>query len=363
MSDMIEQAREVGDILRNNYEDLKYNAGFTVWGVAYSWDDNIPGFRDDWRSHRSGLISEIFDREKDRGKEIVKPKMLVFPKASDEEAYFGILSMRNRDLVTRGFLDLTGREYRDIRDIVDDRRLLDESANKYVQLRTGSNIPENADFFDFLMKYDNEGLDLDSDFSGTYSNLFGRLATRFENSRNLVSNLCTMLGEHGVSLSEQHNAALKSKEKKIDRSLKRAHRDYANKMDISQNSLPEISTLPPKPISNFGSRMVKVGGSVQAGFVDMEGYATRMNSHGNIDFDPERIMSQQLANMILIDVLPRFRDAPDQALNELRDRAKGTDNEAESEALYTTIELLQGIACYDSSDRINHSMLINVRSK
>lgn len=353
-------AQKVSDIFRTHYESMRYHPHSTVWGIAYHWDTRSNAFSETpLTSELNPLMPGIFTLMHERGEMFVQPELYV-PRATDTVLHYSLLAMRNRDLVTQGFLALAGTHAQGIEDIVDDRRLMQEAVTSYLAARQAHAISPAVDFLNFMLHASSDRPYAETTTpAGRFKPLLERLLVRYERSRDLVHAALPLVAEHlHLPLEQAHHTALSQREVKLDATYREAYEKYANHLQQPLDIPPCAAPLQRSPRELLGKRRVRVGiGS--GGFIDWEEYARSFGELTPVHFNPNNVVMQQLTNLVLSAYTERYRVNPLETCAEIEQRARETTNAAEAQALYTTLKLLKSTEIIAHSPRINHRMIIN----
>ncbi len=350
---MEKEAHIIAQVLQDYYERLKYDSRFTVWGVAYYWNGR-GGFDD--KPAESGLgevVGFLINEARRRGEVVVKPEAYI-PKGWSEEAHYSLLCMRNRDLITSGFMDLTGIP---VKDIVDDTRLMHEALETYIDAKEKGIVHTVTNLLGFLLHYQrNEPYLETTNPHGQFRNLFERTYMRFE-SGDMIEGIGKMVpGESGKALA-LHQDAIASSVVCVSPELIDAYRKYRE----DNAFLPPLS---PPPLQNslraFLGKVRKRKGNYCMGILDLESFMEEhmRRRHLYAKLNPNKVLRARLFNKVLEQSAELFRQEGKKALEILKERADACSNAEEQKALYTTIEFLQSMSVFDDAESIHHSMTV-----
>ena len=355
MDEIKKIANEAASILIENYLENRYSPLFTLPGVCYHWNSNTQNlFSEPIDSELNKLVPEIFSRARKNKTNIIKPKLYI-PRPRDEPAHYSLLSMRNPSVLSEEFFGILDSNPEGLREIVNGTRLLTEAADAYIGEYQNSSIPKNTDFFNFLMHYSLEGeFKEERKPTGKFTSLLERLLVRFESSNNLFKSVSKIL--ENEDLENIHYTALEERKPKTDKSLIEAHQKHVGK----EKKVVELdsSTIQLSPRKVFGKTKVKVGIGSDGSHIDLQRYAERIRPLGEIRFDPNLILEQQLVDRIVKDSTESFRFDPEATIKKLTEQATITENTAEEQSLNKAIELFRYASSFDDSPRIHHTITI-----
>ena len=336
------EANEISEILLNNYEKMKHNPGFTLWGICYSWEDR----KNKW----NGVIPEIFRRLSESKIEVLKPEMFV-PRSANSVEHYALFSMRNLGTVARKFSEMARPDLYEVENVVNDSRLLNEAVCRYLE----AGDKEKKDFMDFLLSYNSSE---SSNGKGQYSCLLERLCIRFEDSDDLFNDVSEIVGERlQKDLVRCHISAVENKRPKVDPALADTYARYVKTNGITKSFLFGRDAFSPHSI--FGKRTV-LAGNKYAGVIDWEAYAARIGKRGKINLNPNDVLRQRVENAMISEFFPIYVQDSSQAYRLIEERAEKA-NDAERKALYTVKEMLEQISSFDSNDTIHTTMKITRR--
>lgn len=353
MTRIREAAKEIAEMLKKEYPLWKYHPNGTLWGACLYGNiqtrqlENIP-----LDGSGMDIIETIFEDAKISGVQINKSVMHV-PRARDRVMHYIIKCMRNREVMQDGFISLLDHKDAQLEEIIDDRQIMHEAAEAYC----GYDCLPQPDFISFLAKFNNG---IQDKATGIYRPLLERLVIRYEEQKDLFDSSMTLLSQSlADKVRDKHYEANVQNRPTISKALIDAHAKYFTQ---TANNLPTINDgaeiVHPRLL--LGKRRVILRNPSES-VIDWEAYAEKIRISRKIKLNPEKIMEQQLVNLITKGIIPLYKENPSRAMEELERRKSQTDNQAESKALYTVIELLRKLETFDKSARINHTMTITRR--
>lgn len=329
---LIIQARELGEILIKNYESLRYDPEFTLWGFAFHWHGSYLSFLPN--GDYSQFIPALLKEAKTLGYDIKEPECPV-PKSRGLDKHYASICLSNQGVLEDIIQKILPDEMKnEVIDIISDRLLLKEAAANYISLNQSGAL-KNADFFTFLLRYNKENIiDLESKtMSGIYIPLAERLLYKY--------------GEHDEDkIFYSNNEMIMAREFHIAAVYNALHLDPEVKKlydRLNSNNENGNADLPKKilTMSLPGPRRVRV--STEASCLDW----TRFFSYRKNQLRISNVINANeiYRNLIIERLINKYKDHfeqyPEKTLEELKISAEKSSS-VEKEVLYEVLEIYSG---------------------
>ncbi len=377
------------DILRENYDHAKHHEHYTIWGVAYFWDQEQKVFKENPDGVSPTFPAALLDILRSRA--LIEEPQWNVPKKRNQQLHTIMYCLSNREGIETVLAEVVNEArgvdaWKRDGDLLSDRRLLAEALQIYVDLRSSKAIAPETDFIDFLLRYSvPESRLLDATIArsgekgrrkvpkkenppGSFVPLAQRLVFRYgdqEVDTALFAHVQEAVAQQAYDL---HQRALYGRSLVRDPALRAFYErevaaGLANGIDNGYHHITIGKVTPdPEPrrgVNLPGRRRVTRGYSLG---IDWEQMLGERRERVTVDraFNREELMKAALRERLLGQYLARYETDPAKVLEELRIKTEQTRGN-ERDVWNDVYGILKGIRSLDSSDTIAHHMPISVR--
>ncbi len=357
------QANDLGKILVDNFDKHRLNPLFTLWGVSFYWGSS--GFFEQARSQYKKFVPTVFDLANERS---MNATLRTIPKRSGIAFQYTAHCLSNRDLIEILMRDLIDDQDlgEKVQDIISDKRLIIESASRYVSLHKHGVLSEDVDFISYLLRYnpDDVSINMESnEYGGIFVPLGERLLYRFENKAedSIFSVDHPMLDE----ASELHQRAVYGKQK-LDQELIDMYHDVKKKNTDSDSrtngsngiKIDDDSSTKVTKLYFPGMRRVRVRSNSTN--VNWEKFFDYRNKELKISssLNPTEIYINMTKEFLIKEYESKFMQNPEGALNCLQGKI-GASKGIKKRVLEEVYETFKGAYELIHSPNLNHNLRLN----
>ena len=353
-----DQAKDLGQILMDNFDEHRNNPLFTLWGCSFYW--NSSGFLDQARSTYKTFIPSLFELAQERE---MNATLRTIPRRSGIAFQYNAHCLSNRDLVERLMLELINdNELSDkVQEIISDKRLIVEAASTYVSLHEQGTFAEDIDFISFLLRYNpkDEFINMESnEFGGIYIPLAERLLYRFE--KKAEDSIFAIDHPKVKEAEELHQKAVYGRQY-LDPELQKMY-DEAKRNEPSNSSseVPDDSDIKVTKLYFPGFRRVRIKSNTSN--LDWEKFFDYRNKELKIasSLNPTEIYINMTRELMIRGHHDQFTQNPVDTLICLQDKL-GTCEGIQKRVLEDVYETFKGAYELMESPNLNHTLRLNFR--
>jgi hypothetical protein len=335
-TELLTTAKTLIDLLAENFPVHKYQENFSLWGLA------MKGSIFDLQEYPEfvpALLKAISHEEK-----LKEPEYNV-PKRSDPFTYYAMYCLCNQAQIERFLERKLQRDYEPARDILNERSLLEEAAQLYLQ-------HPGRDLTEFLLYFDVSRLRFGEDY-GSYTPMLKRLLFRFGEHQLDLQMFGLLPDKLAETVKTEHERALYGRSQEVEAPLRRLYDEKVGNGLSNGHSAPE----PARVDSIFlpgRKRILSPGNGVG---IDWSEFLESRQQRIQItrSFNKSELMRNAVRQRLINEYLLQYQENSELTLQRLEEeyqRKEGVEKEIYGEVL----DIYQGMKMIGDSPTIAHSM-------